>query len=159
MSQDTQATFPYSEIIWPDFALYLVWDLHDTHIGYVCHALRRISAEFVFTAAASPFSATDKTKMNATVLRHDIDLTCNQGRKSSWTEMNELNWTWTEAIDSRAPDWTERTGNQAGKLNWTNSSWTIWTEFASPRYYTTSRTSKQASKQAQPAKRTILHST
>ena len=63
-----------------------------------------------------------------------------QARKSSWTELNELNWTeWTErrlltamprielnelAVDPiRQTNWTERPGSwpdQADELNWTN---------------------------------------
>ena len=48
-----------------------------------------------------------------------------QGRKSSWTELNELNWSnWMEALGPRAPNWTERTGSrldQAGEVNRSNS--------------------------------------
>ena len=48
----------------------------------------------------------------------------NQGRKSSWTELNELNWkNWTEALGRHGSNWTERTGSrpdQADELNWTN---------------------------------------
>ena len=47
-----------------------------------------------------------------------------QGRKSSWTELNELNWTnWTDGGTwARSMNWTELNGsqsNEAGELNWT----------------------------------------
>ena len=47
-----------------------------------------------------------------------------QGRKSSWTELNELNWkNWMEALGRHASNWTDRTvsrPDQADELNWTN---------------------------------------